>query len=283
MLYTASSVLAIVGALFVAVKIARHWAEIDVSRFGAEIWTGLVLSALAYGLANTLLARAWWHLLKELEVVAPWLPVLKVYGVSQINKYVPGNIFHLAGRQVLGMAAGWPARPLAKSALWEILLLVALGVLFGTMAIPLLWPYVPSLAAIVIWAGLLAFVHLVLRRIGAPHIASALTWQASFLAVSGSVFVVVLLTSHDADAVATSALPAVCGAYVLAWLAGLVTPGAPAGVGIREAVLLFLLNGLVTPADLLVAVVLGRLVTASGDLFFYFCALSIKATDRQRA
>jgi hypothetical protein len=33
----------------------------------------------------------------------------------------------------------------------------------------------------------------------------------------------------------------VMGSYVIAWLAGFVTPGAPAGIGVREAVLVILL------------------------------------------
>jgi len=45
-------------------------------------------------------------------------------------------------------------------------------------------------------------------------------------------------------------------------------PGAPAGVGVRELVLLFLLKNVVAEAELLLAVVLGRLVTVMGDLLF---------------
>ena len=40
------------------------------------------------------------------------------------------------------------------------------------------------------------------------------------------------------------------GAYVIAWLAGLVTPGAPAGVGVRELVMYALLPYLDQPIGL---------------------------------
>jgi uncharacterized membrane protein YbhN (UPF0104 family) len=46
---------------------------------------------------------------------------------------------------------------------------------------------------------------------------------------------------------------------VIAWLAGLVITGAPAGVGVRELVPLYLLEGYVMETNLLLAVVLGRL------------------------
>jgi len=66
------------------------------------------------------------------------------------------------------------------------------------------------------------------------------------------------------------------GAYVLAWLAGFVTPGAPAGLGIRELVLLFLLQGLVGGPDLLLVILLGRVITVSGDLVFFILASLMK-------
>ena len=280
-LHTASSVLALAGLLFVVVKIARHWTEIDISRLGPTLWAGLGIAVVAYGAANVLLARAWWHLLKELDVQAPWPTALWIYGVSQINKYIPGNIFHLAGRQALGIAAGWGARPLATSALWELILLAALGALFGTLAIPLFWSPLLPLAAIALWAGLLALLYVALRKGGVPGIAHAMCLQTCFLAMSGAVFLSVLLVTHEATTNASLLLSAACGAYVLAWLAGLVTPGAPAGVGVREAVLLFLLKGLFAPSDLLVAVVLGRIVTASGDVLFYLSALTLRSEAEQ--
>jgi uncharacterized membrane protein YbhN (UPF0104 family) len=274
--HTASTLLALAGAAFVVLKIAEHSAQIDVSHFGTSAWAALTLLVVAYGASNALLARAWWQLLNYFELQATWPWTLKTYGVSQINKYIPGNIFHLAGRQALGMSAGMAARPLAQSALWELVMLAMLGLLYGALATPLGWPQMSVTAATVLWASLLACGYATLHRLGARPLALAMFWQASFLMVSGVVFIAVLLASSGTSAVAYSALPAVCGAYVLAWLAGLVTPGAPAGVGVREAVLLLLLGGLFAPADLLVAVVLGRAVTASGDLLFYLYALSIR-------
>ena len=67
----------------------------------------------------------------------------------------------------------------------------------------------------------------------------------------------------------------VCGAYVIAWLAGLVTPGAPAGVGIREIVLYAILHPFINEADLLTAIVFGRIITVVGDVLFYILALLI--------
>ncbi|MCY1448795.1 hypothetical protein D9M71_654970 [compost metagenome] len=56
------------------------------------------------------------------------------------------------------------------------------------------------------------------------------------------------------------------------------TPGAPAGVGIRELALLLLLGNSVAEADLMLAILLGRIVTIVGDLFFFASVLLIKET-----
>lgn len=271
-----SSLLALTGCVFVLLKIEEHSSQLDLSRFDAGVWSGLLFLALAYGASNALLARAWWHLLRHFSLELPWIRALKIYGVSQINKYIPGNVFHLAGRQALGMSAGLPGRPLAQSTLLELVVLATLGLLFGALAMPLAWPAWSTGAAIAFWTMLLAGSVFILYRIGAMSLAVAAGWQAGFLAISGTAFVAVLMISGPVSAVASSWLPAVCGAYVLAWLAGLVAPGAPAGVGVREAVLLLVLGGLFAPADLLAAIVLGRAVTATGDLLFYIYALLLK-------
>ena len=62
--------------------------------------------------------------------------VIKVYGTSQLAKYLPGNIFHLVGRHALGMAAGVPTGVLAKSAVWELGLISLSAAIFGALALP---------------------------------------------------------------------------------------------------------------------------------------------------
>jgi uncharacterized membrane protein YbhN (UPF0104 family) len=78
------------------------------------------------------------------------------------------------------------------------------------------------------------------------------------------------------DAQLASMALAVCGAYVLAWVAGFLTPGAPAGVGVREFVLYLLLAQLVGQPDLLAAVVLARMVSVCGDVLFYLGAVGVR-------
>jgi uncharacterized membrane protein YbhN (UPF0104 family) len=89
------------------------------------------------------------------------------------------------------------------------------------------------------------------------------------------VFVGLLVLFVNEGSVTASQFFLSCGAFVIAWLAGLVTPVAPAGIGVREFVLLFLLKGLVLESDLLVTVLLSRVVTVAGDVLFFLAALCL--------
>lgn len=102
----------------------------------------------------------------------------------------------------------------------------------------------------------------------------AVLWYVAFLLLSGLLFFATLQLLMP-DTSLLHALPGIVSAYVIAWLAGAITPGAPAGVGIREVVMFALLQSVVTESDLLVAIVLNRAITAGGDTLFYFRALAV--------
>ena len=73
--------------------------------------------------------------------------------------------------------------------------------------------------------------------------------------------------AHRLDPSLGPALP--IAACTLAWMLGFVTPGAPAGLGVREAVLLGLLGPVLgEPAALLLSLQL-RLATLGGDLLLF--------------
>ena len=258
----------LLGVVFVFMRLNTYTEQIDLTRFDTTAWSLIGLLAFAYGAANVLLAQAWWHLLAffDVEVERKW--AVKTYGLSQLAKYIPGNIFHLAGRQALGMAAGMPAGTLAKSLLWELGLIATAGTLFGLLATPLVGLKLPIYASVGAFGAISTLGIIILRLLLSPSVSAALIWQIFFLGISGAVFVGALALVAP-SAVTLSAFSVLCGSYVIAWLAGLITPGAPAGVGVREFVLLFLLGEQIPAADLLLAVVLGRIVTVVGDLLFF--------------
>ena len=265
------SVLAVAGLAFVGVRLADYWPQLKAAPLSGPLVTLLLALALGYGLANVLLALAWRDLLQELGARLSVARSVAVYGRSQIAKYAPGNVFHLAGRQVLGMAEGVPAQPLAKSIGLELGLLVVCAVgLVGLLLQRWLAGQVGSLAWVVP-ATLLVVVGVVLHQRWL-RTGRALIGQSLFLLFSAGVYWAVL-SALAPEAVSRVPAGVVPGAAVAAWLVGLVTPGAPAGLGVREAVMLLILGVWVPQADLVLAVLLARLVNILGDVGFFVASL----------
>ncbi|MCP8464283.1 hypothetical protein NK553_10020 [Pseudomonas sp. ZM23] len=282
LLHWGGSALAVLGVLFVALRIRQYGEQFDPAALGVGQWLGIAGLALLYGGANGFLAFAWWRLLARGGINATLRWVLHAYGLSQLAKYLPGNVFHIAGRQALGMAAGWPARPLATAIFLELVLLAVAGALFSALLLPVLLPSAGWFAGALLWGLAVSIGILAVRRLLGRQASQAIVSLLVFLLVSSAIFVVLTTFVSPASTILPSAWPVIAGAFVIAWLVGLVTPGAPAGVGVRELVLLVLLKPWVAEADLLLAVILGRLVTVLGDLLFFLAALAMRGADSRK-
>ncbi|KRB32105.1 MULTISPECIES: hypothetical protein [Mesorhizobium] len=258
--------LGLAGLVFVGMRLHSYAGEIDFRRIGLGGYVAIAALAGLYGLSNLLLAVGWWRLLVHLGVSASRSWAIRAYATSQLAKYVPGNIFQFAGRQAIGVAAGIGNRPLAKSTAYELAILIVSGALFSPLLLSLIVADTPDWLGWVCFAAVVAGALWLASNRGVDFGVAAICYLA-FLAFSGLVFAGAY--NLAGGSVGPALYPAIAGAYVLAWLAGLVTPGAPAGIGVREAVLLFLL-GEISPGPVIVlAAVIGRTITVLGDLFFF--------------
>jgi len=268
------------GMIFVGYRMWRQSSEIAQFEFDGRVLMMVALAAVIYGSANLLLARAWFLNLRCLDADSPWKWALKAFGISQLAKYVPGNIFQFAGRQALGLAVGISNKVLAQSALIEILLLALSGCAWAGLTLSLFLPAVPS------FLGPIASVIILLTTLpGLYHwkgrqAVYIFCYHMLFFAVSGFVFVLIL-NSINSDLVSPAQALLVGSAFILSWLIGFLTPGAPAGIGIREFVLTATLASLIAESDLLLAIVMGRVVTMLGDLGFFFLTSTIRVNDEE--
>ena len=274
-LHWSGSILSIAGVIFVAIKLSEYGAQFGFSWLTFGSLLALFGLAIIFASANIFLALAWKALLRHLGIDVNFAWAIRTYGVSQLAKYVPGNIFHLAGRQAIGQAAGLPAWPLAKSAVWELSLISVTGAMFGILVLPHFASVVSTHLAVVAFVCILVIMVAGLKKYVGQQVALAVGWYAAFLAVSGLIFTVLLTLLIAKNTIPPIQAISISSAFVVAWLAGMVTPGAPAGIGVRELVLLVLLKGIVTETDLLLAVLLSRSVAVVGDFLFYLVALVV--------
>ncbi len=247
--------------------------------------------ALLYGVAGFLLAAAWRQILASQHPPGPASGYHAIYGRTQIAKYLPGNCFHFVGRQMLGGALGHSQAGLALASLIETALLIAVAT---GLALPLALARLGAWS-IVLPAGALAALALALLaprllpagrrpdqasaaagvgRLAAGNVLRAMALQVAFFAIVGGILwlLAALLGGHGPGAL--DPLTSI-SALALAWVAGFVAPGAAAGIGVREAVLIMVLDGALGPeASAAVALAL-RLVATAGDGVFFGLALAL--------
>lgn len=258
--------LGLAGVVFVGIRLHGYAGQIDFRKLGLGGYAAMAALAGLYGASNLLLALGWHRLLGHLGVPVSRFWAIDAYAISQLAKYVPGNIFQFAGRQAIGVAAGIGNGPLAKSTAYELAFLIIGGALFSPLVLPLIVANAPAWLDLTSFVVVMASALWLATSVGADF-AMAAVFYVAFLALSGLVFAAAFGLAGGSGEFGLH--PAIAGAYVLAWLVGLVTPGAPAGIGVREAVLLFLLGGLGGGPVILLAVVIGRAITVLGDLLFF--------------
>lgn len=268
--------LALAGIVYLFVRLQEMQAGKHLADLGAMSWVKLIGLTVVYGFANVLLALAWRELLARWDVHVSRRWAVRTQGTSQLGKYVPGNIFHLASRQALGMGAGYPGVPLAKSAMWELLLIAAAAAVFSSMAIPQLAFNQSPAIGVAAFLAMFCVALWILRLLHEPKISRSFALYVLFHCISAAIFIAVLNIVNHSTGVGIHHWPAIAAAYVLAWLSGMATPVAPAGIGVREFTLILLLRGTIPEGDLLVSVVLVRVASIGGDAMLYMLAWMMK-------
>jgi hypothetical protein len=261
-----------VGVAYLIQRLMGQADGLPLADMPATSWWVVGALSLLYAASNGFLAHAWWELLRHQRAAPGWFQATKIYGLSQLAKYVPGNLFHFVGRQAMGLAQGIPGRALVKSAGLELWSLALGACLFTAWLLHLFWPAWNVGAGTALFC--VCFVVLVVgfNHFVSPQLAHAFVAHCLFLGFSATMFVAtfVVLTDHP-DSLQVA--PLLGAAYVVAWLVGLATPGAPAGLGVRETALVLLLEGSGLPqADLLMAVLFARCITVFGDVLFFLWA-----------
>jgi hypothetical protein len=69
-------------------------------------------------------------------------------------------------------------------------------------------------------------------------------------------------------------LPIIICANVFAWMGGFITPGAPGGLGVREALLTMLLPDILPATVIIAGVVIFRVITLFGEILALCIAVS---------
>ncbi len=253
---------------------------------------GIVLASLLWSCGAPLLAQAWRELLNSLGVHRSWRELFGIIGITQVAKYVPGNVAQYIGRVGMSLARGIPARPLAVTIILETLLVIASAMVMGVgtgalseIGLQVVRRHSAQLALIVLLvvsaiAGLFVFRRVapaLLKRF-APKYAPALDGALLPSQISLARAFVLYCCMYACMGIglivlAHFLLPGTLHDYwlliaviALAWVVGFVTPGAPGGLGVREGLMLLMLAPAFSAASASVLVIALRVATTLGDV-----------------
>jgi hypothetical protein len=246
----------------------RHASGLPTPPSGPLALAGLAGSVLLHVLTLIAGGAAWKLLLDAGGAPARLRLALGIHLFSQPAKYLPGNVGQLVGRMALGRRHGIDLSPLLRTlaveaagviaaAALSVLAALAVGEIETSPRLPLAW----VLGALTV--ALLVF--LLVRR--SPGSATSLTGALLLYLVIFGIYglsaqlLLRTLLGHSAGI----GLLTCAGAFAAGWIGGFFTPGAPAGLGVREAILVTLLAPRLGPEVALGLAVAFRVVTTLGD------------------
>jgi len=283
------SLIVLISIIFLGFKLLKYRKQLIGFHFGLPHLVLLVIGPFFFVLGCFILTRAWERLLIFLgEREVPHNVCVGIYARANIAKYLPGNIFHFAGRHVLGLKNGFSNVSLGVSLVLEIAGLTLgtsiIGVLGGAVfgidrnIFDLRWTLVlmPCLCLLT-YLGLKFFSIVFADRFRALPVFTVksivggllpVLWvHILFLCLIGGILAVTVAVLSEPISIYEAGM--VIAVFAVAWMAGLLTPGAPAGIGVREAIIIALLGTMVSESDSIMIAFTFRIITTLGDLLFW--------------
>ncbi len=275
---------AIIG--FVVRHLVRNWESIRAEPVALRlsfplILASLVLVLLTYGL----LVESWRRMLAGWGPTLQYFEAARIWVISSMGKYLPGKVWAIAGMAVLAERRGVPPGTATASAI--LLQVVSIGtgaLLVGGSGVGVLESHRPGsrLALILLLAASLAALIVVMspplarvlllrlrhppdQRVSPKPGAVAFGIAANLAAWIGY-GVALWLLARGVLPGADLPLPDAIGSFAGSYIAGLLFLLAPGGLGVRESVFVWMVQGRIGTANALVLAGISRIGMTVADL-----------------
>lgn len=264
--------------LFFAFRaLAGQWNQVGARLLHIQFgWEPITLATFLILVTYALLIEGWRRILSAWDSHLPFRHAARIWFLSNLGKYVPGNIWSLTAMSVMARERGLSGLAAAGSSI----LMQSVSLVTGTAIVmvtsakllgePLLVGAAVSVLAVVlltaprflprlaVWAARLSGREIVTPSVPAASIwtaalASALSWI--FYGIAFQLFVRGLLGSAPGE------ISSYIAAYSAAYILGFISPIAPAGLGVREITLAAFMTqlGLANEADAALVAIAARL------------------------
>jgi glycosyltransferase 2 family protein len=291
---------------YFASAIAQHWQSMKSIQLLPATFVACACAALIYASTYIATSKAWQLSLRSIGVRITLASSIRILTVAQFAKYLPGNVGHHVGRVLLAKKAGIAGQPtlvsmvidsvavVGAAAIWtlpsySLALFLAERSQIDFIGTSLLVFAITTLLVIFLFVGPLrsrfrtALASLAEfsdpSRLGLL-LGVLLAHSVSFVA-GGYVLYVIAGSLADSSSIVPDLLFNFVGIYSAAWLLGFLLPGAPAGLGVREACLLIGLSPMLGEQNALIAAALLRLVTTATDGLVFLAGLAASASIKR--
>jgi hypothetical protein len=262
-----------------------------------EIIIFIIIGGVVLALPVFLNAICWKFLLNALTL--KWIPILEVYDIyakANIGKYLPGNIMHYASRNIYGVKYGIKQVDMVYSTVFEILLKVIsatiVSFLFLNRHISSIIESIQNqlginIKIVAIIIALMVFTILVLLFLRAKttfksliQLGKVIIIYSFIFFINAMIFIGVTFLIQPTVIESQNILYA-AGIYIMAWLIGYLTPGAPGGVGIKESIMIILLSNIYTASSITLVSLITRIINVIGDLIAYGVNMIIQKRHKE--
>jgi uncharacterized membrane protein YbhN (UPF0104 family) len=290
----------IIGILFMLLSfgfIIREVLRMDISSLQIEHPVQAIVLIALFTVVTigsvVLAAMAWANILSAIHGdKIEFVEIFKVYVKANVAKYLPGNVLHYAGRNVIGSRLGWKHSDILLSSILEVLMILISAAIFlilfayrqfvdviaGAVQNAASNPVILPLVLAVLIAGAAGILFLLYKRrdlldklkllLTARFLkvlaVNFVLYTGTFL-VQGLVMTFIFTGIFQAGSIGIDKVLLVISSAVLSWFAGFITPGAPGGLGVKEAVLILMLSSVYGREYTLAAALLHRLISVIAD------------------
>jgi uncharacterized membrane protein YbhN (UPF0104 family) len=262
---------------FAARALATQWNKAEPRLTHIQIhWEWIAVATLLVLVSYLLLIEGWRRVLGAWDSHLPFTQAARIWFLSNLGKYVPGNIWSLTAMGVMARERGHSALAAAGSSviMQTVSLATGTAIVMVTGAKLLGQPLLVGVSVVILVAILLSapkflppmaawIGRLIGREIAPPTVPAASIWTAAvvstlswlFYGLAFELFVRALL------GVSPGEISSYIAVYTAAYILGFISPIAPAGLGVREFTLAAFMTqlGLASEADAALVAIAARL------------------------
>lgn len=288
-----------VSIVFLAWQIYSNIDELAKFDWGARQW-GFFLFSVCFCFLNIVIGAFLWRRLLSDQLSAPPLKkILQISLMAAAAKYLPGNIgqhiarVHMIQKEGVGTASA--VRTILLESLFGLgvsaaLALLAIFIFVDASSVVGVSPQLLLLVAGITFAfpwllprilpGIIR--HRLKENLASPKLNTIISATFFFLTSFFTIGLALYFQLIGVFQVNSASILQLTSTFALIWIAGYLTPGAPAGLGVREALTVLLLSptyGEPTAIGLGIAL---RLATILADTIAVFAGFAMKRCDISR-